>query len=76
MLLFFYKIKTGLTSFVLHSFLPLALREISAYSFRHANNFQLPLPKRSLVHNSFFTKLPSFGTPYHNASSYLQVLQH
>jgi len=56
-LLFFFKIKTGL---VLHSFLPLTLGEISAYSFRHANNFQLPLSKRILVglHNSFFYKAP------------------
>jgi len=58
MLLFFYKIKTGLTSSALHSFLPLTLGEISAYSFRHANNFQLPFSKRSLVHNSFFYKAP------------------
>jgi len=36
MLLFFYKIKTGLTPPVLHLFLPLTLGEISAYSFRHA----------------------------------------
>jgi len=43
MLLFVYKIKTGLTSPVLHSFLPLTLGEISAYAFLHANNFQLPL---------------------------------
>jgi len=58
MLLFFYKIRTGLTYPVLHSFLPRTLGEISAYSFRHANNFQLPLSKRSLVHNSFFYKAP------------------
>jgi len=58
MILFFCKIKTVLTSPVLHSFLPLTLGEISAYSFRHANNFQLPLFKRSLVHNSFFYKAP------------------
>ena len=58
MLLFFYKIITGLTSPVVHSFLPLTLREISAYSFRHVNNFQLPLSKRSLVHDSFFYKAP------------------
>jgi len=51
MLLFFYNIKTGLTSPVLHSFLPMTLGEISAYSLRHVNNFQLPLSKRSLVHN-------------------------
>ena len=54
-LLFYFKIKTGL---VLHSFLPLTLGEISAYSFRHANNFQLPFSKRSLVYNSFFYKAP------------------
>jgi len=57
-LVFFYKIKTGLTSPVLHSFSPLTLGEISAYSFRHANNFRLPLSKRSYVHNSFFYKAP------------------
>jgi len=61
LLLFFYKIKTGLTSPVLHSFLPQTLGEISAYSFRHANNFQLPLSKRSPVHNSFFNKAPVPG---------------
>jgi len=58
MLLFFYKIKTGLTSPVLHSFLPLTRGKISAYSLHHANNFQFPLSKRSLVHNSFFYKAP------------------
>ena len=60
MLLFFYKIKTGLVSPVFHLFLLLTLGEISAYSFRHDNNFQLPLAKRSLVHNSFFYKAPVF----------------
>ena len=68
--------KTGLASPVLHLFLPLTLGEISAYSFRHANNFPLPLSKLSPVHNSFFTTLPSFGTPNHNTSNYLLVLQH
>jgi len=58
MLLFFYKIITGLISPVLYSFLPLTLEELSAYSFRHANNFQLLLYKRSPVHNSFFYKAP------------------
>ena len=41
---------------VLHSFLPLAIEEISACLLRHANNFQPPLSKRSLVHNSIFYK--------------------
>jgi len=53
--LFFHK-KSSLTSPVLHSFLPLTAGEISAYSFRHAKNFQLPLCKRSLVHDSLFCK--------------------
>jgi len=35
----------------LHLFLPLTLGDISAYSFRHGNNIQLPLSKRSLLHN-------------------------
>jgi len=65
MLLFFYKIKTGLTSPVLHSFLPLTLGEISAYSFRHANHFQLPISKRSLVHNSLFYKASELPTTIH-----------
>ena len=67
MLLFFYEVKTGLTSLVLHSFSLLTLGEISAYSFRHANNFQLPFSKCSLVHN---------GNCYHNTSNYFLVLQH
>ena len=71
MLLFVYKIKTDLTSPDLHSFLSLTLGEISAYSFRHANNFQLPLSKRSLVHNSFFYKAPVLwnSLPQHIKSS-------
>jgi len=48
MLVFFYKIKPGLTSPVLHLFSPLTIGEISAFS----------------------------GTPYHNTSNYLLVLQH
>jgi len=44
-LVFFYKMNTRLNSPVLHLFLPLTLGEIQAYSFRHANNFQLPLSK-------------------------------
>jgi len=76
MLLFFYKIKTGLTSPVLHSFLPLTLGQVAAYSLRHANNFQLPLSKRSLVHNSSFYKALLLWCSYQNISNYLLVLQH
>ena len=76
MLLFFYKIKTGLTSPVLHSFLPLTLGQVAAYSLRHANNFQLPLSERSLIHNSSFYNAPLLWCSYQNISNYLLVLQH
>jgi len=56
--MFFYKIKTGLSSPVLHSFLQLTLGEISVYSFDHENTYRIPLSKRSLVHNSFRYKAP------------------
>jgi len=58
MLIFFQKIKIGLSSPFLHSLLPLTLGEISVYSFRQEKNYRFPLSKRSLVHNSFRYKAP------------------